>query len=406
LEYSLPKGSAAELNIVFELDPPEIISHYRHTLLILTHDILGYSYQQYKEPKLRFPLFGHRTLRQYAGRPQTGVPDRVGLLSEVKHNTVVHYHRQHRLGNLRADDVLVNHGTQFAYYDKEHNVFMTNMLPVPHKRFLRQCMHAPPAASGMLDPFIHWVACGTKERMTTDDAEDQHKKYNHSVVLDGFGPGHLNLGQRRALSSLPLDFETQYANLLTSLMASSFNLPAVETWIFVSQMLYECGPGDGSVERIGHRSITQADFGLNLISQVRCEIDRLRGSWQNCAALTVLARIVARLHSMNRRASVKTQCVAALHNIRVAVSDWIMPLRIRLSTSIDEASRTDLIARLIEAALVGTETYYLDNELLQDIVSHPPSTFLSFSITIQQHRKCLSIALDLPTGDVETKRGQ
>ncbi|KAF2120460.1 hypothetical protein BDV96DRAFT_485186 [Lophiotrema nucula] len=363
-EWSLPSDAPRAKATVFELDIPEAFGNWRDASVFLLTDVLGSRYVQEAKPDYSHPLSSDQGLATF--RCRTGV--RILPLSQVEPHMQTHRRTKDTPPNLAPEDVCLDNGLHYIYFDESRNVFMNTLAQTD--LVLERCNHRLPARSSQLQKFIMRPAL---------QADGQAP--NEVISAQSECPTHMSLDEYKAFASLPLGENIQYLNVLAQLSVPSIKLAKVETHVLILQLVHQAGsPSDtGSTERRPHEVLKDEAFSLQLLSKTDMILTQSTENWETWRALAICAQLVLRLLTLTPNADIAETCARNLARIRTVCLTWIENIQGRVQRAVDDSQRADLTSRSVEIALVGVSTFDTDQERLARTLQHPEES----SILIQ-----------------------
>jgi hypothetical protein len=386
-EWPLSSNPSTAKTTVFELMVPEAFANWRDVTLFLLRNVLECDLQS------RNPATKNRTLENDQGLKQFLSPapyntQRIIPLSQTKANTTCHRGDQshNTIPNLGEDEVCVNNGLQYNYFDKDEGVYVSDMLTT--ERILQNCTYQLPCRSSHLQKYLSHSL-----------SQPGGVPPNQVIASQSMCPSHMSLEEYKAFGSLRLGHRIQYMNILAQLAMPALGFAKAETQCLIRQALHQAGiPSDqGTVERATHEELTYETFGDALIRQLELSLQRVTENWESWRALASFVQLATRLWTLTDSSTVQGKCLLYLEKARKISLQWLHNIRQRIHTSTDNRQRSELCSRAVEISLVCASTFDVDqsfvDELLKD--ASAASILLQCSIVIQQSKDTTSSDHDL-----------
>lgn len=353
-EWPLPQNSQQLKSVIFELDPPVAFCEWRDATLYLLLDVLELQYRS----KDRHCGYDYRLARcVLLAKYYSGGTHRICLLSEVKPHVVTHRKILFKFPNVTGDDVCLNNGPSFRYFDTDvaKHLFTSNIIST--EAVLQRCSFGLPAASLAFRPFI--------DRRFDNQAATP----NHVIATQSECPAHLSLAEYRALASIPVGHRIGWENILVQVRSPLVDFKKPEVSFLFFQTMYQAGPveADG-VHRASHSVLANVQFARSLQREIREAANRVKENWESVHALGVLISIGCRQLSLASLTLVH-DALRLLLDLQVIACSWISFIQKKYQEAQDDSQRAKFQEKIVEAALVCCGTFDVEDEHLHTILS-------------------------------------
>ena len=371
-EWPLPSNQFEAKSTVFELEVPVAFSVWRDATTFVLNDVLGCEYTSSDSPRSRHTPENYPGLSSFFTRTSLCTPC-VGLLSEVKPHTGTH-RRNKSIQVTTEDDVCVNNGLRYQYYDSVKDAFVSTFHVTD--RVPEICTYRLPKRSSSLQKFLSRppsIPSGLPPNVVISSQSDC--------------PYHMSLDEFKAFGSLPLGYQIQWQNILTQLSVPSLDFTKVETNILLLQSIYQAGPpGEGNGVRPSHEVLANETFGHAILVKLRDALQRVKENWESSWALASFIHLTARLLSLVSSAQIQDGCLKYLAKAREVAFGWLNLLRDKAQNSTDDGQRRDFLLRAVEVALVCVNTFDVDRQYLGHILASASeaSILIQCSIALQE----------------------
>ncbi|KAI0122018.1 hypothetical protein F4814DRAFT_445966 [Daldinia grandis] len=372
-EWPLPRNVLQEKSTVFELRVPRSFGQWRDTTIFLLSDVLKLKYSAEEKPVALYRLASclSRYFREFDSR------QRIVLLSGVEPHIGTH-RRMKDIVTKTADDICLENGLRFKYYDSSNGIFTTSFILTDD--IAKLCTYSLPKGPANkispIQPFIHRVPFGPAGPSP-----------NKVIATQSTCPANLSLEEYKALASLPLGFLLQWQNILLQLASPSIDLRKEETALVISQCIFQVGPRDGhKVFRDGHKILVNPQFSCALLDNLDQALHRVRENWQSFQAHGIFVSIARRLLSLTPSKNEKDRCLNFLADIRKIASEWIYDLEDKIQSATDDDIKDELRYRLARITLICADTFNVEEEYLRSLFAVPDSacTMIRCSIIINE----------------------
>ncbi|KAH6982286.1 hypothetical protein BKA56DRAFT_550226 [Ilyonectria sp. MPI-CAGE-AT-0026] len=131
---------------------------------------------------------------------------------------------------------------------------------------------------------------------------------------------------------------------------------------------------------------SEPDFGQSMLTCLRASVSRIQENWESYVALWTFSFLAARLLSMTTE-DLKPQYLQLLKHCREVSYQWISQLRDRIRNTTDSSQRTEFLRVLVDICLVCVDSFNLDQQHLEEVLSEPQqaSILVEVSIIIQNN---------------------
>ena len=380
-EWPLPADKTKAKTVVFELSVPSWFGHWRDVTVYLLLDVLKMRTASEARPQFYRDLSRDPHLNFY--RFDTAVTQRIGLLSEAKPHIGTHRNGK-AISTANASDVCLRNGLIYQYYDSTSGCFMDQFQLTD--RILKACTYQMPQRSSSLQKYIFRTA-----------NFPSGPSPNTVIATQSECPDHMTVHEYKELSSIPLGYHIQWIQIAAQLRMPAVDFKKSETASVILQCIYQAGlPSvDRNRTRPGHKLASDEDFALIVLKNLHKELQGIERNWESASALAVFIAIARRLLSLSSVSLVRSACFEFLKIARNVAFQWVTTLRFK-SHDADDADREEFIRRMVEAALICTNSFQVDEEHLTTIFTstEDSSTFLQCCIIIFDGKQSLSNSLE------------
>jgi hypothetical protein len=341
-EWPLPSNHLQAKSTVFELNVPRPFGCWRDITIFFLIDILNIQYTSRDAPRAEHTLQNYRGLSSFFSAVQ-GV-GRVGLLSQNKP-----HERTHRLKkkviNVTEDEVCVNNGLLFKYFDFSTRTFVGNFGM--SDKIARLCMYKLPSRSTSLQQFL-FRPSGNQDGPSS----------NTAIASQDGCPVDMSLEEYKSLCTMPLGIEIQWQNILRQLAMPSVDLKKVETCIFILQIISQVGPSTASlVTRKAHDILNDTGFTTAMLVRIQDIAARIEENWEMAQGLSALSSLVLRILTLSPSTDVQEICLYTLKHLRRVSFAWLKIVTEKASSTTDDRRRSDLLMRSGHLALICATTF-------------------------------------------------
>ncbi|KAF2726475.1 hypothetical protein EJ04DRAFT_571236 [Polyplosphaeria fusca] len=383
-EWPLSANQVVAKSTVFELDVPEAFFNWRDVTFMLLRSVFESTYRQAadQQPRARYVLPTDQGLSQFFSQRACG-EQHIVLLSQVKPHTRSHRNQRGNASilNLTDEDVCVNNGLQYQYFDHPQGVF-TDVL-CHNERVLEWCTYKLPNRSLKLQKYL------TRSPSQPDGVFPNEVMANQSEC-----PTHISLDEYRAFGNLSFGHRVQYMNILTQLSMPALDFAKVETQLLLLQTVLQasCRSSSGTVERASHAILAEKRFGNALINQLEVNLQRVSENWESWRALASFVQLTTRLLTLAVSQQIQDKCRTYLSGARKVALGWLNVIKSRARMSTNNGKRAELYSKAVEIALLCVSTFDVDQGNVSAILREPSeaSILLQCSIVIQENKEGVS----------------
>ena len=379
-EWPLPTDDLQSKSTVFELNVPSPFGCWRDTTSFFLHDVLQMDVSQ-ATPRAKNTLSTYRGLSPYFIPLKEGL--RIGLLSEDKPHERTH-RRTRDIINVTEEDVCLNNGLHWKYYDHVLGYFITR-LSGTHVT-ANSCTYKLPQRSSSLQQFLFRPA---------DNCDGPSP--NTVIASQSSSPMDMSLAEFKALCTIPLGVHIQWQNVLLQLAMSSVDFKKVETSIFIIQVVNQAGPPNGSSDlRTAHGILDDDEFARTMLDQIRDASERFQGNWEFVHGLCALIFLTVRILSLSSSSEVQDLCLNHLSHLRNVAVEWANQITDKANCTDDDKHRNALLAQSVHIALACVETFDCEDIFLDRILANSPdaATYIRCCMVINDRKHVLSIKSD------------
>ncbi|KAL7940125.1 hypothetical protein V8C42DRAFT_356457 [Trichoderma barbatum] len=312
-EWPLSSDPLEAQATVFELALPKGFGAWRDATIHIIDDLLHSKPLSDEESQTPNPLRSYSCLSNFF-RSNAGL--RVHLLSSAKPHILTH-RRDRSIATSSEEDVCVNNGLRFRYFDDHRQVFLdrfttTNRLP-------EHCTFKLTTYSAQLSRFL--ILAHGKPAGETPNAV---------IASQALCPEHMTLSEFRALATLRFGYHIQWLSVLTQLAMPDVDFNKAETAIFFLQLSLQVGPNK------------IPEFGRVMLERLQGCVSRIRENWESNNALWILIFLATRLLSMTTR-DLTEQALSLLSECREVAFGWLEKLRSRAHETKDDDQRIQFL---------------------------------------------------------------
>lgn len=363
-EWPLPHDRPKALSIVFELDPPQAFRAWRDLTMYVQYEVLKCQPRQKRSPKHSYPLSTYSGLLRW--HVKAGA-QRVDLLSEVKPH--IHTHRRGKaISDLGDRDVCVNNGLRLKYYDRHRNIFLSEPCPTTELS-LRCTIRLPPQSTCLSDFLVR-----NHERpdgMTPNEVAASLQKC----------PGHLSIGESKALMVLPFGHKLQWMSVLRELSSPQVDFSKVETATFVAQITLQAGPQNNQASRASHGILEEVGFAQRFLDALCKSVERIEKNPESYWALWSFTLLATRVLSMVPDTEARDY-LHFLERCRKLSKKWVNRIHIKLSETHNGEQKSLLRSMALDIALVCFDTFSVDPKYLKRILRKPKQASILIELSI------------------------
>ncbi|KAJ5527297.1 hypothetical protein N7513_011456 [Penicillium frequentans] len=374
-EWPLPTDPLRAKSTVFELRVPEPFGSWRDITVFFLHNCLNSKYKVEERPRAEHRPETYQGLSSYSNNH--GRNQRISLLSQEKPHDRTH-RRDKLIVNVTEDDVCLNNGLNFRFYDNILGCFVSNLDRTDQTEI--SCTYKLPPYSSKLQRYLFRPA-----------NDPNGPSPNTVIATQCDAPANMSLEEYKALAIMPLGLEIQWQNILLELAMPSVDMKKVETAIFMLQIINQVGPSKaGTSLRQGHAILDDDEFTMNILSRIKETMGRIKDNWETIHGVNSLIRLTSKILSLSPSQKVRAMCLECLGNLRRSVFHWVQLVRTKASETIDDTHKINLVAKSVHIALVCAETFNVENIAPMFVDYSDISIFLQCSLIIWNGRNTLT----------------
>ncbi|KAH1803480.1 hypothetical protein KXX35_002953, partial [Aspergillus fumigatus] len=225
------------------------------------------------------------------------------------------HERTHRLNkkvlNVTEDEVCVNNGLLFKYFDFSTRTFVGNFGM--SDKIAGSCMYKLPSRSTSLQQFLF-----------RPSGKQDGPSPNTVIASQDGCPVGMSLEEYRSLCTMPLGIEIQWQNILRQLAMPSIDLKKAEACIFILQIINQVGPSTARlVTRTAHDILNDTAFTTALLGRIQDIAARLEENWEMAQGLSALSSLVLRVLTLSPSADIQEICLTTLKHLRKISFAWV-----------------------------------------------------------------------------------
>ncbi|KAM0720782.1 hypothetical protein Q7P37_003067 [Cladosporium fusiforme] len=366
-EWPLPEDVSEAQAVVFELDVPSWLAHWRDARLHLLQDVLkgereevilsrGYRLSQ-SDPHLSHRYFKGPTNH------------RIDLFSESKPFTISHYRSKKVNTALQATDVCVANGLQYQYYDAKTRRY-TGGLYFPDT-VSRSCTYT--LSNRQLQKYIF-----------RPSSSPDGPPPNWVIAGQDSCPCDMSLEEYKELASIPLGHHIHWPNMMLQMAMPGVDFRKSDTTLVFLQCIYQSGPPNGKVLRESHDIFSNDAKTTFLVDRIEVAIDRVKQNWESAQGLILFVTMLTRSLSLNVMTASK--CFELLERAREIALEWTYRLRERAHAASNHQDHTFFVSKSVETAMICTSTFDVHETHMPATVSSMASVsaLVQSAIVVQQ----------------------
>ncbi|KAJ6005943.1 hypothetical protein N7451_003887 [Penicillium sp. IBT 35674x] len=375
-EWPLPTNPLRAKSTVFELKVPEPFGSWRDTTLFFLQNCLNSKYMKEERPRAEYRPETYGGLSSFL--KNHGRNQQISLLSQEKPHEKTH-RRDKLIVNVTENDVCLNNGLYFRYYDNVLGYFISDLARTDRTEI--SCTYKLPAYSSKLQGFLFRPAEASNGLPP-----------NTVIATQCDAPSNMSLEEYKALTVMPLGLEIQWQNVLLELAMPSVDMKKVETTIFMLQIINQLGPPKaGTSLRQGHAILCDDEFTVNILCRINETMERIKDNWETIHGVNSLIRLASRILSLSPSQKVRAKCLECLGNLRRSAFNWAKLVRTKASEIVDDTHKINLVANSVHIALVCVETFNVEDIAPMFVDSSDISIFLQCCLIIWNGRNTLTV---------------
>lgn len=343
-EWPLPRSKMKAQATVFELCVPVPFSEWRDITTFILLDVLKCQYGKISIGRQEQSLGTYPALSKF--RAPSCADQRIGLESSTKPSARTHRVRK-PVPNLEIDDVCVNNGLEYYYFDQSCSEYVTRIQVT--QDLPKLCTFKLPPESKVLEKYLFRPSMCPAGPVP-----------NAAIANQAECPPHLSIEEYKGLCSIVAGNKIQWQNIFLQLAIPSVSFRRAETGCTVLQAMYQAGPPDHkkTTLRQSHSIFGNAKFCAEFVVQLRLATRRIKQNWESAPALAVFISAATRILSLSSDAQVQDSCFEFLAEARQTAFDWLEKIRAKEICSVNSGEpEMELKARSAEIALICTATF-------------------------------------------------
>lgn len=374
-EWPLPADESQAMAAVFEIQVDKTVNIWRGATMTLLTKV----FREEDDLKSSATIDKLWWVGSYSGiQPYLRSQSRLHPASTVKPANVSHYRQKH-ISQVTLQTVCVEHGSKYAYYDKDLKV-KSDTQTYTRCGVPLNCSYARPGQ------FESWV-------------RSPNHTPNEIIAGQAECPERMSLEEFRAIGNLRSGDGLQWANILCQLVIPTINLNNDLSYDLIMQASLEAGvTGNGDrLLRHAHVDAGCERFAHKAIESLLEVLGRVEESWQNEISLCILVRLSTRLLSVSSSAEVSNGFFALLDKIRRISIRWARELICKLDRMVSDRDREAFSRRILMSSLICAATFDIDAESLREVLgsANSLSTYTEVAALVHDH---------LPGGGIPSER--
>jgi hypothetical protein len=376
-EWPLPYNEVDAKAVIFELQAPAAITHWRDATWFLIQDVGREAPLQRKEPEQ--DLLSYQPLASYVHHGNR----RITLASPFKPTHKAHYFTEKFSACLDMSKMFVGNGMAFRMHDRRKQLWLSELTRVPTLQ-----PYLEPDTSAFLGGHMKSYVNGT-----------QHTQ--NSVLADRSKcPTEMSFQEHDHCGSLRAGARLQSMNVLTAIMSPEIDLNSPTTALIFLYATSQAGkPGSTSALHLRESQIDLANksYCQSLVGALQAGLARIEANWKLSTAAQVILGINLRLLSMAPPETVGTkilgQCRDLVLQVRRLGLEWVRKvteLHVQQRTaSADSTTLIELSKHVMKCCMLVRHTYVLDDELLESMcyTGSAVADYVEAAIYLHEHRE-------------------
>ena len=372
-EWPLPKHPLEAKSAVFELNVPVTVSKWRDTTFFLLTTIFSPPLLETSRCQTHY-LRKFEDLRAFVNQEDT----RLQFASKAKSFTASHYSSK-KICVATESTICVNHGLKYLMCDSTKDLYTNTLLGRCDVR--EKCtFRLPPGSYDSLQFALNSTTHTPNEVLASQYKRSKelglHEFYNFAIIRSGH--------------------RTQWINVAIELGAHVLNFSHEETHMLMVQAAWQVGPlGNSGPCRESHFDLTVLRFGLDFVSVLESSLASIEANWQGCIAVRTFVVLAVRLLSVSCHHEVHMRCHIFLRHSREVTLRWIRELRGLIESSENPRELAVLNLRALEIALTCHETFNVEENHLDNLLTSPEDVADIIQCSIIIHDRCPASTKDL-----------
>ncbi|KAJ4865601.1 hypothetical protein T069G_02131 [Trichoderma breve] len=350
-EWPLPAAEFEAQSTVFELNVPSRFRAWRNMTTLVINDVLECDYSGSRSDEVV------DTLSAYLSSYFTGDIHRLELASTTKSNKRTHRHSK-KIGTCtRVEDVLVENGLRYEYYDNVRQCFVSRF--VNEDKFAQSHMFKLSKPNSALQAFI-FRPPRRENGLTPNHVLSQQSDYSQDLTLK----------ESKAMASLPVGYRILWENLLVQLFSPKVDFNKSDTALIIMQIIDQAGPPyDGFTLRASHQQLCDDYFVQRLLEGLSHSVDRIHKNWESYVALRAFIAIAIKALNCSPTPALKEKYHQCLGRCRQVAMSWINLLQEKLSGYDNEEQRQEFYLIISQMALICIASFDVDEVHLRLMLS-------------------------------------
>jgi hypothetical protein len=375
-EKPLSSNMAEAKGTVFELKVPEAYSDWRDATFHLVTNILGIRDESAGKLSYALGLDKHQDLSHML--PERFSARRITIVSAKKSRTAKSEPLK-TIVNLEDNDVCLEQGSKYTYFDKVHNSFTGGTRKFTEE-LARTCSYMLPQRAQALKRYLH----------RPPSAPDGLP--SNAVIADQIScPLNFSVEEFKTFATVPLGRSIMYENILVQPAMPTLDFAKTETQCLMQQVVHQAGPSNEEVSRTLHHNLQDSEFCHSMLAQLETALKHLSENWESWKALASFTLLTRRILSLTLSDEVATRSMEYLLSVREVCLKWLRTLQDRAINSTNQEQRSDLYRRTMDIALLSTSTLDVEDKYLSKVFEQTTtvSALAQCSIIINENQGSL-----------------
>ncbi|KAG8734734.1 hypothetical protein FRC10_011492 [Ceratobasidium sp. 414] len=346
-EWPLPSGQLDAEAVVFELECPDALNHWRSATYKILCDLGGSTREGQLDPGNR--LAGYQGLTKWSSRLRSS-KHRITIASSAKSFVVAH--RSDAPIPASEKHVCVNNGLIFKPSDSAKNTWATS--PFTKTSFTKYGTFTLPPSS----PY----------RYLQYSLGDTSHTSNQILADQSDCPRELNLHDHYAFGTLRSGPRLQWMNIVRGLEENILTFSHEEVCLLHTQAAWQIGHlSEDNQTRDWHLELVDPQYSRLLVTLALRVLDRVRSNWLEATSVKMIIILVARLLSSTTDPATRNKAYYFLREARTVTFGWLRELLSKLQDAKLESEECQ--QRVCEMASVCRSTYDVDASHLSELLS-------------------------------------